>query len=198
MKNKISHSAIISEDAKFGKGNVIKEGVIIRGNVVIGDNNIFEPYCVVGKVGECKGEVEPKGTIIIGDNNHFHEGVSIHSPVRKAITIIGDNNYLMNSTHIAHDCKIGNHVTIAPMTILGGVSEVGDHSNLGMAVKLKPRAKIGRCCMVGMGAVVTKDVPDYQKWAGVPARQMGYNIIGMQRLEMGATEIKNICAGSQG
>jgi len=196
MKNRIHPTAQISPDAQFGEGNIIKEGVIIRGNVVIGDNNVFEPYVIVGKVGECRGETEPKGKVMIGDNNHFHERVSIHSPVRTPVTVVKDDCYVMHNCHIAHDCIVNSGVTMAPMCILGGVVEVGYRANLGMSTVVKPRKKIGKLCMIGFSAAVTKDVPNFETWVGNPARFRGYNKVGMERAGMSKEQISKVCADS--
>ena len=193
MKNKISSFAYVSPNAIFGKGNIIMDGVIIRDNVVIGDNNIIFPNAMIGLTGEVKGETEPNGKVIIGSDNTIRERVSIHSPSRSKETVIGNGCYIMNGSHIAHDCKLYNDVVLAPYVILGGMVEVGYHANLGMGVRINPRNKVGKVCMIGSGAVVTKDVPNFEKWSGVPASKMGYNIIGMQRVGLSPQQIDIIC-----
>ena len=191
--NKYHNTANISPNAIIGKGNTFMEGVIVRDNVTIGDNNIFYPNSYVGLMGEVKGETEPTGRVVIGSGNTIRERVSIHSPVRTELTFIADNCYIMNGCHIAHDCFLAEGAVLAPYVTLGGMVNLGFKANVGMKATINPRLSIGDICMIGSGSVVTKDVSNYQKWAGVPARQMGYNKIGMQRAGLSPQQIDIIC-----
>ena len=175
--NDIDNTAIIEPGAVIGKGNTIGPYCVIRSCVVIGNNNYIGPHVVIGEPAEYR--VHPEKTypekVIIGHKNRISEFVSIQAGILTAGTIIKDGCYIMHGCHIAHDNLIDNGVTIAPLTTLGGRVTVGSYANLGMGVKVHPRLKISFGAMIGMGAAVTKDVPEFQTWAGVPAKFLKMN-----------------------
>jgi len=178
----MTEPAHIHPNAVIGKNNQFGAGVIIHANVRIGDNNKIGAYTTIGTPGEClDNNEEINGHVIIGDHNVIREYVSIQSPVREKLTKIGNGCYIMNKTHIAHDCELGDFVIMAPFACLGGVVKVSDRANLGMGAIIHPRKKIGKLCMVGAGCVVIKDVPDYRKVVGVPAKDIGWNMRGMEK-----------------
>jgi len=195
-RNNISDFAFIHPNAIIGKGNTIEEGVIIRSNVIIGDNNHISPYVTIGLAGEVRGENEIKGRVVIGNNNVIREFTSIQSPQRFDFTQIGNNCFIMEKNHISHDCIVGNNVTIAPMVTLGGCVNIGDYTNLGINCSIHQRLTIGESVMVGMGSIVTKDIPNYEKWFGTPAQFKGYNLIGLKRRYPDKTEeeLIKLCA----
>ena len=88
----------------------------------------------------------------------------------------------MNNTYVAHDCVLGHGVTIASSAVMGGNVQVGDGANLGLGVQVHQRRTIGPVAMVGMGSVVTRDVPPYAKAFGNPVRVRGVNAVGLRRL----------------
>jgi UDP-N-acetylglucosamine acyltransferase len=196
MRNKISDFAYVSPNAILGEGNVIEEGVVIRDNVRIGDNNHISPYVTIGLAGEVRGENEIKGKVVIGDNNVIREFTSIQSPQRYDFTQIGNNCFIMDKTHIAHDCIVGDNVTIAPMVTLGGCVHVGDYTNLGINSSIHQRLIIGESCMIGMGSIVTKHISNYETWYGNPASFRGYNLVGLRKRypDLTEDELMRLCA----
>lgn len=173
-KNDIDPTALIGPDVTIGKCNVIGAFTVIKGRVIIGDNNYIAPFVCIGEPPEYRGKAA-NGIIKIGSGNRISEFVAVQLPALSGITSIGDDNYIMDKCHVAHDCHVGNEVNIAPLTSLGGSVTVEDFANLGQKVVIHPRLTIGRGAMVGMGAVVTKNIPEFETWAGNPARFMKMN-----------------------
>lgn len=168
MKNRISSFAHLSPNAQIGTGNIIKVGAIIYDDVIIGNNNYIGEYTTIGTAGECREGAPPEGfKTIIGDDNIIREYVSIQAPVRGDLTRIGNKNYIMNKSHIAHDCEVGDNCTIATFACLGGCVKLGNWSNVGLAAMIHQRLKIEEGCMIGMNATITKDVQAWKTMVGV-------------------------------
>lgn len=179
--NKIHDTAEVHPNAILGKNNTIGAFTVIEANVRLGDNNIISHHVTIGTAGEVRGENDIKGKVYIGDNNVIREFTSIQSPQRHDFTQIGNDCFIMDKCHVAHDNILGNGVTLAPSVCLGGVVLVGDYANLGMGSIIHPRLIVGEGCMIGMGAVVTKDVPNNETWVGVPAKGIGFNLRGLAK-----------------
>lgn len=193
MNNIIHYTAIIQ--GTIGQGNNIGPGVLIAPNVEIGDNNFIGAYTAIGYAAEIKGnEQTVTGKVIIGNDNVIREYASIHSPGRTELTSIGDRCYIMNKVHVGHDCMIGDDVIISALSSTGGVVTIKKFANLGQGVILRGRLTIGESAMLGCGAIVTKDVPDFQTWVGNPARFHKWNRVGMQRRGFNEKRIKEIMA----
>jgi sugar O-acyltransferase (sialic acid O-acetyltransferase NeuD family) len=88
----------------------------------------------------------------------------------QAYSKIGKNVILNTHSTIEHDCKIENYVHIAPNACLGGEVEIGEGTLIGMGANILPQTKIGKWCVIGAGAVVRENIPDYSWAVGVPAK----------------------------
>ena len=95
--------------------------------------------------------------------------------------MVGDNALLMASTHIAHDCIVGNNVIMANIATLGGHVEIGDWCNIGGGAMIHQFVKIGKQSLIGGGFSAKQDVPPFIIGAGIPLRFVGINKIGLER-----------------
>lgn len=150
-------------------GNFIHKTALIGDNVKLGKGNIIMPFAVLGHSGFIRNMEEVNGKIEIGDNNRF----GLHSVVmvgESGLTKIGNNNLLMNYVNIGHDCTIGNDNEIGAKTIICGFSEIGNNNQIKVYVAVRNRIKIGNNNLIGMGAIVVSDVADNEKLKGNPAK----------------------------
>lgn len=87
-------------------------------------------------------------------------------------TRVGERTWLMKHVHVGHDAKIGDDCELAPGTIIGGHCILGDRVRCGIGVLVRPFITVGADARLGAGAVVVKDVPAGEVWAGNPARRL--------------------------
>lgn len=116
-------------------------------------------------------EMPHAGNVVIGKNVDIGAFTCIDRAVIGS-TVIGDGTKIDNLVHVAHGAKVGKHCLIVAGAVLGGSCEIGDYSYLGMGCLIKNKIKVGKGCTIGMGCVVTKDVPDGETWIGNPGRKM--------------------------
>ena len=186
--NNIDPTALIGPNVSIGKGNTIGAFTVIKGRVMIGNNNYIAPHVVIGEPAEYR--IPPEDyckdpMISIGNNNRISEFCAIQMSILTKQTLIGDNNYIMHGCHIAHDCLIGSNVNISPLTSLGGYVSIENNANLGQGVIIHPRLHIGKGSMIGMNATVTKSVPDFETWIGSPAKFLKMNEKAIKKLQDG-------------
>jgi UDP-N-acetylglucosamine acyltransferase len=159
--------------------NTIHPTAIIGDNVVLGDNNYIGPHCIIGYPAEYKKYWNgPVGSVIIGNNNVITGLVTIDAGTEEP-TIIGNDNWFMKHSHVGHDCIIENNVILSPGVKIGGHAKIGNNTNIGLNATVHQKVIIPEGIMIGMGAVITKktELIPYHKYVGVPARNIGENIL---------------------
>jgi UDP-N-acetylglucosamine acyltransferase len=166
------------------KGNLIHKTAIINWKKLsIGKNNVIGPYVVIGNFAQ-HPRSKSRGIIEIGNNNFFNEYCNIHLPTKiRSKTIIGNNNYLMNSTTIDHDCVIEDNIVLSSNVILGGNVYIMNGAQLGIKVCVHQNQVIGSYSMIGMNSFITKKIkviPGY-KFYGKPAKKKTKNLLGLKR-----------------
>ncbi|GLT47842.1 hypothetical protein SLA2020_215030 [Shorea laevis] len=166
----------------------------LPGGTVIGCNNIIGHHAVVGvKCQDMKYKSGDECFLDIGDNNEIREHTSIHRSSKSSDrTVIGDNNLIMGSCHIAHDCKIGNNNIFANNTLLAGHVVVEDYVHTAGAIVVHQFCHVGSFSFIGGGAVVSQDVPKYMMVSGERAELRGLNLEGLRRRGFTVTEIRSL------
>jgi UDP-N-acetylglucosamine acyltransferase len=96
----------------------------------------------------------------------------------KGYTKVGAHSWLMKGVHVGHDAIIGEDCELAPHVSVGGHVIIGNHVHVGQGAVFKPFVKVGRQAVIGCGAVVVKDVPEGEVWAGNPARFLKRMLVG--------------------
>ncbi len=186
--NQIHSTAVVGPHVRLGTGNVVGPGVVLAGLLTIGDDNWLGAHVVIGCPPEMRGHPHTVDWIDSGDGlgvrvgsrNVLREGAQVHAGLHEQ-TCLGDDIFLMNQVYIAHDCQLSYGVTMASNVALGGHVHVGAKANLGLGTVVHQRRTIGGLAMVGMGSVVTRDLPAFVKAYGNPCKVHGVNTVGMDR-----------------
>jgi len=174
---------VIGPHVRIGAGTRLENHVTLMGRVTIGEHNHVYPNVVIGgepqDVSYCGADTQ----VIIGNHNIFREGVTINRASEKedGITGVGDHNFLMACSHVAHDCKLGNHIIIANNSLLGGHVHVHDHASISGSVAIHHFATVGSYSFVGGLSAVRHDVPPFMLVDGVPAKPRCINSVGLKR-----------------
>jgi UDP-N-acetylglucosamine acyltransferase len=177
VQNDIHPTAIIGEEVVMGVGNKIGAYAVIQGKTIIGDNNVFKPFCSIGGEPEHKSFFDKpnKGTVI-GNDNHFCEYVTINAGCFNATTL-GNNIVMLRGSHVGHDSVIYSGCTISCNVLIGGHSLLGYGVNMGLGSICHQYSKIGSYAMIGMGAIITKKThPNcFGMYVGNPAKYIKQN-----------------------
>lgn len=200
----IHKTAIIGDGAKIGENVEIGPYVVIGDNVSIGRGTVIGPHAVIDghtTIGEeCKiyagasiglppqdlsYKDAPTG-VIMGDRCTVREYATIHRGSKDPMTLVGNDCFLMNYAHIAHDCKVGKNVIMANGTTLGGHVEVGDYTVFGGLVVFHQFVRIGRFNMVSGNSGTRVDLPPFAVTDGRPLYVRGINIVGLRRGKIAA------------
>lgn len=171
--------SFIGRDVSIGDNVVIHGGVHIYGNTRIGNNVTIDSSTVIGADGfgferNEKGAWEKfphLGWVEIHDDVEIGANVCIDRGTLEG-TIIGNGTKIDNLVHVAHNVKIGSNCAIVAQSLLGGSSVLEDNVYVSMCALVRDGIRIGNGAFVGMGAVVTRDVPKGVTVIGVPAHPM--------------------------
>jgi UDP-N-acetylglucosamine acyltransferase len=191
----IDPRAELDSDVVVGPYSIIKGDVIIGSGTQIGSHVVIEPFVTIGRdcrifqyaaIGAPPQSLKFKGEktfVKIGEKCIIREFVTIHrgTSFGGGITQVGDENFLMNYTHIAHDCKTGRNVVMANNATLAGHIIIGDYATVGGLVAIHQFCRIGDYAFVGGKSAVVKDIPPYVIAAGDRARLHGLNTVGLKR-----------------
>ena len=173
----------IGPEVELGEGVELISNVHIEGNTKIGKGTKIFPFASIGTQPQDLKFNNEKNSLTIGENNLIREYVTINPGTAGggSKTIIGNNCLFMISSHIAHDCKIGNNVIIANNVPLGGHVIIEDSVVIGGNSAVQQFTRIGRLAMIGGMTGVLKDVIPFGLSFGNRNYLQGINLIGLRR-----------------
>lgn len=195
----IGKNVTIHPFVNIGKGVVIGDNCEIRSFVsiqegtTIGNNNTFFEGCVIGALPQEHRLDSKEGKVRIGNNNTFRE----YTVVNRSIdpdhpTQIGDNNFLMEGIHLAHDAEIGNECVLGFNTTITPDCKIDDYAYLGASVIVNKYCRIGKWSFISAGSVLYKDVPPYVRVGGTPIEWQGINTTILRNNDFSESAIKKI------
>lgn len=185
---------VIGAGVKIGAGSRVGPHVVIDGHTTIGRNNQISQFVSLGGEPQHRGYKGEPTELVIGDGNTFREYSSVHrgTMLDAGMTCIGDDNLLMAYTHVAHDCVLGNNITMANGASLAGHVHIDDHCILAGFALVYQFRHVGRLAFLAYCSGVVHDVPAFVRSAGSPAEPHGINSIGMRRHGYSDAEISAV------
>lgn len=207
----VAPTARVHPDAVIGPGTKVGEFVVVDQEVVIGadcfldayshvkrwttmgDRNLLSPGVVLGTDPLDKSFTGARSYLHIGNGNKIREHWTIsRGTAPESVTTIGDDNFIMTSGHIAHNCHVGSGNVIASCTLVAGHTEIGNHAFLSGGVLVHQFSKIGSHVMVSGNVRVNRDLPPYFLYSGRYVEAVGLNLVGLKRSGFGRAQIAGI------
>ena len=188
--------SIIGAGVEIGDGTSIGPHVVIEGPTRIGRDNRIFAFASIGAEAQDKKFSGERCELVIGDRNVIREFTTLNRGTGNGggSTRIGDDNWFLAYSHVAHDCTVGNHCVFSNNATLAGHVEVGDHVILSGFAGVHQFCRIGAHAFIGMGTLVAGDVPPYLMVAvgDGRARPRGINAEGLKRRGFDAGRIAAI------
>ena len=187
--------SLVGPEVEIGAGTRIGPHCSIHGPTRIGRDNRIYGHAAIGGDPQDKKYRGERVSLEIGERNHIREFVTINRGTGDGggITRIGDDNWLLAYTHVAHDCQLGSHCVFSNNATLAGHVVIEDHVILSGFAGVHQFCRIGAHAFIGMGAFVNGDVPPYLMVAQEKyARPRGINAEGLKRRGFDATRIAAI------
>jgi UDP-N-acetylglucosamine acyltransferase len=187
--------AVIGEDVELGEGCVLREHAMVLGPSKIGRNNVFHPFCVIGGDPQdlrFKGE---RTELTVGDGNTFREYVTI---TRGTVggggkTTIGSGSLFLASSHVGHDCHVGDNTLFVNGATLAGHVTVEDYATIGFQSPVHQFCRVGRYAYIGASTVITQDVPPFSRVVTErETKSYGVNTIGLERKGFSEERLKTL------
>ena len=174
---------VIEKDVLIDQGTRIGPHVVIREGTRIGKRCQIFQFASIGEAPQAVAYKGEKTILLIGDQNIVRESVTLHRGTIKGggKTVIGNNNFFMAYSHVAHDCQIGNQVFLYNSASLAGHIIIEDHAIIGALSGVHQFCRIGTHAMISGITGVVQDVPPYMLAAGNRAKLYGLNTVGLKR-----------------
>lgn len=191
---RIGPHVVIAADVEIGAGTEVGPHTVIRGPTRIGRDNRIYPFCSIGESPQDKKyRAGERSFLEIGNGNVIREYGSIHRGTEGGggVTRIGDGNWIMAYTHIAHDCLLGDDIVISNGAQLAGHVRIDDHAALGGMAGVHQFCSVGSYCFISAGTLLVKDAPPCMVVGGARANRLyGVNKTGLRRHGMHSSVIR--------
>ncbi len=173
----------IGSQVRIGAGTRIESHVVIKGRTRIGRNNHIFQFNSLGDQPQDKKYQGEVSRLEIGDDNVIREFCTFNRGTEGGggLTRVGHGNWIMAYVHIAHDCIVGDNITMANASTLAGHVSVADHVTFGAFTVVHQFCAIGAHSFSAMGTVILKDVPPFMMVSGNSAKPYGLNSEGLRR-----------------
>jgi UDP-N-acetylglucosamine acyltransferase len=187
---RIGDFCVIESDVRIGRDCVLEPYVYVKRWSTLGERNAISAGTILGTDPLDKNFSGKRSYLRIGNGNIIREHYTISRGTEpESVTEIGDDNYIMTSGHIAHNCKIGNQTVICSCALLAGYVELEDQAFVSGGVVIHQFSKIGRLAMIGGNTRVNSDVPPFFLYSGFNVEAKGVNIVGLKRAGFSTKQI---------
>ncbi len=185
----IGPHCLLDGSIRVGAGSRLIGHVTILGETELGEGNILHPNVVIGDEPQDLTYRGGARAVRIGNRNVFREGVTVHRGSELgSVTILGDEIYMMQNSHVAHDCRIGNGAIIAGGALIAGWVEVGERALVSGNCVVHQYTRIGRLAMMRGLSRTSRDIPPFCIMDGTHTLR-GINLIGLRRASFNAPAI---------
>jgi UDP-N-acetylglucosamine acyltransferase len=175
---------VVGEHVTIGARAKLLAHVVVTGRTTIGDETVIHPFASIGAPSQDrKAEEGEVAYTTIGARTVIREYVSIHRGTAEAggRTTVGDDCLILAYSHVAHNCRVGNNVTMSNLAQLAGHVVVEDHALIGAMAGIHQFVRIGRYSFVGGYSKLGRDLPPYFLCDGNPPEVYGLNAVGLRR-----------------
>jgi UDP-N-acetylglucosamine acyltransferase len=181
---------MLDGDIRIGAGTRLISHVAILGDTRLGEDNVVHPNAVIGDEPQDLSYRGGPRAVRIGNRNVFREGTTIHrGSERGEVTVIGDDNFFMQNSHAAHDCRVGNSIIIGGGALLAGWVEVGDHALVSGNCVVHQFTRIGRLAMMRGLSRTSRDIPPFCLMDGTHTLR-AINVVGLRRAGFSTGQIR--------
>lgn len=165
----------------IGAGTTLAPHVHLIGPLTLGERNRLHTGVVLGDVPQSLRFAQEATHLEIGHGNIFREYVTVHrGSAASGTTVIGNDNFFMAQSHVAHDCRIGNNCLLANCALLSGHVELADRVMVSGNAGVHQFVRVGRQALISGISAVVQDVPPFMVHEG-RGNIVGVNIVGMRR-----------------
>ena len=175
--------AVIGPRVRVGEGTRIGAHCVIDGRTTLGRNNQIFQFASIGAAPQDKKYAGEDTALEIGDGNTIREFTTLNTGSAQGggVTRVGNDNWIMAYVHVAHDCTIGDHNTIANSVQFAGHVEVGNRTLIGGISGIHQFVRIGDYAMLGFQTRLSQDLPPFVMAAGNPAEAQSPHQEGPRR-----------------
>jgi UDP-N-acetylglucosamine acyltransferase len=183
---------VVDGPVTVGAGTRVLAHAVLVGRTTIGRDNVIHMGCVIGHEPQDTAYSGAGTELRIGDRNVFREHGEVHrGSTLETPTVIGNDNFLMSRSHVAHDCRLGNHVILATGATLGGHVEVEDRVFISGNSVVHQHVRVGRLALLRGLSRTSRDVPPFVVMDETHTVR-ALNTVGLRRAGFEAVQIRDL------
>jgi UDP-N-acetylglucosamine acyltransferase len=186
----IGEFAIVEDEVAIGPRTKLESHVVVKRWTTLGADNQVSVGTVLGTDPLDKNFPGDRSYLRIGNGNRIREHYTIsRGTAPESATLIGDNNYIMTSGHIAHNCRLASNIVVCSCALIAGYVEIEDNAFISGGVVVHQFSKIGRLAMIGGNTRVNQDAAPYFLYSEFNITPCGLNLVGLRRAGISAADI---------
>ena len=190
---RIGPFCVIEDGVEIAAGTRLDSHVILKQYTTLGEDNHLYPGVVLGNDPEDRHFTGERSYLKIGHRNVFREYSSVSRGTGpESVTWVGNDNYIMIGSHVAHNCRLGNHIVVCNNCSVAGHVEIEDGAFLSGGVVVHQFSKIGRLALVGGNTRVNLDIPPFLLTSDYNVTARGLNVVGLRRAGISKDAIRQL------